>query len=260
MYAACERKPVVATIATSTSRIEPSARRQPRAAQGRAPEARAERAWRGGGHVGESSRRRALRTCGPRACGPGDREARPRRATPATPSTPTRAQRNHSDTTPGASSRTRTRCVGAPGGSTSTTIAPPGASSSPARRSSSDRRAADADVAVEQQDRPPRAGARDLRPQRAVDRLRAAPAGELDRDGREVDAEPALAGGAQRGEVAARAAAEVEHRRLDVGEDRTVDGVGGREPAPSGSGADRPAVLQTRPSCSPPAACSSSRP
>ena len=49
-----------------------------------------------------------------------------------------------------------------------------------------------------------------------VDRVRAAPAGEPHGDGGEVHAEPALAQPAQRGEMAARAAAEVEHRRLDA--------------------------------------------
>ena len=51
------------------------------------------------------------------------------------------------------------------------------------------------------------------------------------RDRGEIDAEPALAGGAQRGQVAPGPAAEVEHGRLDVGEDLLVDRVGGREPA-----------------------------
>ncbi len=83
--------------------------------------------------------------------------------------------------------------VGAPGGSASTTIAPPGASSSPARRSS--RIGAPPMPMLPSSSRivrhvPARGH---LRPQRAVDRRRAAPAREPDGDRGEIHPEPALA-------------------------------------------------------------------
>src|SRR5687767_13906664 len=70
-------------------------------------------------------------------------------------------------------------------------------------------RAADPDVAVEQQRRAVAAGAGHGAEDVTVDRGSAAPAREADRDGGEVDAETALAGLAQRREMAARSAPEI---------------------------------------------------
>ena len=75
-------------------------------------------------------------------------------------------------------------------------------------------RAADADVAVEQQHRPVAPGAGHGAEDVAADRRRAPPAREPDRDGGEVEAEAFLAGLAKRSEVAAGPAPEVEHGRL----------------------------------------------
>ncbi len=125
------------------------------------------------------------------------------------------------------------------------------------------RRAADADVAVEQQRGPPRARARDVGEDGAQDRLGAAGAGEPHRDGGEVEAEPVVPGGGERREVAAGTAADVEHRR-----DRAARAPRGRRrrraraSARSGSFCARPSASRTRasPGSAPPATEASSRP
>ena len=154
------------------------------------------------------------------------------RALAAIPSAPTVAQPNHGLTAARVSSRTRRRRVGAPGGPVSTSTTPPRRDQLARPREQRGGGAADPDVAVEQERRPPAARARDVGEHVAQDGLRAARPREPHGDRREVEPEPLVPGGGERREMAAGPAADVEHGPGGVGEDRQVGAVDGTEPAP----------------------------
>ena len=217
---------MTATIVTSTSRIEPSALVSHGPRRGERKKPGAERAGRGGARVGDelhgvlTTAERYERAAAD-ARGSPRREARPA-PRPRRRSTPTRAQRNHSDTTSGASSRTASRLrrrsrridLDDDRAAGREQLAGPPSSSAPGRPPipmlpSSSR-------IVRQV--PARGTSSHSEPLIAVG---AAPARErARRPARDRRRAPRLPARAQRGEMAARAAAEVEHRRLDAGEDR----------------------------------------
>ena len=136
MYAACERKPVVATTVIRTSSIVPSAW----SATGRA--GASGRSPGGTGRAERGARRWETLLASERYEGAArERAERPRLRTPPAPPPRRRrphrpAHRNHSRHEARRLQPDLDARVGAPGGSVSTTIAPPGASSSPTRRSS----------------------------------------------------------------------------------------------------------------------------
>ena len=207
--------------------------RQPRAAERRAPEPGPERAGRRGarpraielGHAAAQRHERAAADLAGRRR-PRTRPAPPPRAdtvdADARPSEPLRDLVGRLDPDPLAQRRRPGRI----GLDHDRAARPEQLSGAPEQR---DGIAADADVAVQQQDRPPRAG--HVGPQRAVDHVGAAIARERHRDRGEIDAEAALAERPQRRQMPAGAATEVEDRRLEIGEDLQIDLVGGRQPA-----------------------------
>ena len=226
----------MATIATGPAGSS-RAPRQPWPAQRRAPEARAERAWRGGGmgavlwgvqRYERAARERAdIGDREPRRAPPRGRVRRRRRA----PSGTTRRRRRRLQPDPEA-------VVGAPGGSTSTTIAPPGASSSP-RGAAAGPDAPPMPMLPSRSSTVPQAPAAGTRRRRAGDRAAAAAPGEQDGDGGEVDAQPAMPRPAAPPE-AAGSAADVEHRPLDAREDRLLGGVAAASQRSIGSGSKPP--------------------
>ncbi len=143
----------------------------------------------------------------------------------------TRAQRNQSLAWCAVSSRAVTVAVSAPGGRVRRAHRRRGLSSAPKRVSRRAGVATDADVAVEEKRRPPRTGARQFVEDRADDRAAASVACEIDRDGREVDAEREHAATGERVEVSTGAATDIEHRSADRAQQHFVGVVGRSEPA-----------------------------
>ena len=237
-----ERKPVTATIVTQHEQHDPSAAvsHGPRSGERQ----KVARKGPGGGVSGKSFGRFTAGAAGRtsvRSTVSRSSTARPARAAEgARPSTATRAQANHSLTTPGASSRHARAERRRAGRVDLDQRRAPRAERLGGAGQQGGRAAADPDVAVEQERRAPLAGARDLLEDGAEHGVGAAAAGEPYGDGGEVDPERLRAGGHQRRDVAPRPAADVQRRAVDPGQHGAVGVVERAEPAVQGQRLEAP--------------------